>query len=221
MTSTAFSAPAVVLPKRYHPSLVILHWLIAVLVIITPMLASEGEGRRQPALVGGIPTIGFHMILGLTVLALLVIRLVVRYAIRRPQWATAGNAFFDFIGRWTHIGLYFFTFAVTITGLIFAVQTNRLAAVFGRATLGQAAPGIRQPGQLPSPGFRPGGEGGEGQGGFGGGVRAVGAFLFRAFHELSWKILLILIILHVGAALYHQFIRKDNLMGRMWFGSST
>ncbi|HCR72606.1 MAG TPA: hypothetical protein DIW23_14275 [Anaerolineae bacterium] len=27
-----------------------------------------------------------------------------------------------------------------------------------------------------------------------------------------------LVVLHTGAALYHQFIRKDNLIGRMWFG---
>ncbi len=130
MTSAASPAPAVVAPKRYHPAQVTLHWLIAILVFITPLLLAGGEGRRRAASIGGIPTIGFHMIFGLAVLALLIIRLVVRYAIRRPQWATAGNAFFDFVGRWTHIGLYFFTFAVTITGLIFAVQTNRLGAVF-------------------------------------------------------------------------------------------
>ncbi len=220
MTSAVSPAPVAAAPQRYHPLQVTLHWLIALLVFITPLLVAEGEGRRQPALVGGIPTIGFHMLFGLAVLALLLVRLIVRFAIRRPEWATAGNAFFDLIGRWTHIGLYFFTFAVTITGLIFAVQTNRLGAVLGRATFGQSGPAIRQPGQLPPPGFQPGGEGG-GEGGFRGGVRAVGAFLFRAFHELSWKILLVLIILHIGAALYHQFIRKDNLLGRMWFGSST
>jgi cytochrome b561 len=27
-----------------------------------------------------------------------------------------------------------------------------------------------------------------------------------------------LVFLHVGAALFHQFIRKDNLLARMWFG---
>jgi cytochrome b561 len=27
-----------------------------------------------------------------------------------------------------------------------------------------------------------------------------------------------LVALHVGAALFHQFIRKDNLLSRMWFG---
>ncbi len=214
------ATPAVAAPKRYHPALAVLHWLIAILVFITPLLVTEGEGRRQSAAAGGIPTIGFHMILGLTVLALLIIRLLVRWAIRRPQWATAGNAFFDLIGRWTHFGLYFFTFAVTITGLVFALQTNRLASVFASTSLGQLQPGAGQPGQFPPPGIQPGGEG-EGFRSFEGGVRAVGAFIFRGFHELSWKILLALIILHVGAALYHQYILKDNLMGRMWFGRST
>jgi cytochrome b561 len=31
-------------------------------------------------------------------------------------------------------------------------------------------------------------------------------------------VLIALIALHVGAAFYHQFIRKDNLLSRMWFG---
>ncbi|MFN3491081.1 MAG: cytochrome b, partial [Anaerolineales bacterium] len=34
---------------------------------------------------------------------------------------------------------------------------------------------------------------------------------------LSWA-LLALVLLHVGAAFYHQFVRKDNLIARMWFG---
>jgi cytochrome b561 len=220
--TTASPAPQIALPKRYHPAQVILHWLIAALIFITPLLVAEGErGTQSPAL-GGIPVIGFHMLFGIAVLALLVVRLIVRWAIRRPEWATTGSALLDWVGKLTHLGLYFFTFAVTITGLIFALQTNRLAAVFGGATAAQFPPGIRQPGQFPPPGIRPGGQGSPGfEGGFGDGLRAAGRFVFRAFHELSWKILLALIILHVGAALYHQFIRKDNLLGRMWFGSST
>ncbi len=31
-------------------------------------------------------------------------------------------------------------------------------------------------------------------------------------------ILIALIAMHAGAAFYHQFIRKDNLLSRMWFG---
>lgn len=40
----------------------------------------------------------------------------------------------------------------------------------------------------------------------------------RIGHGLISWILLVLVLLHVGAALFHQFIRKDNLLSRMWFG---
>ena len=40
----------------------------------------------------------------------------------------------------------------------------------------------------------------------------------RAGHGITFSILFLLILLHIGAALYHQFFRKDNLFGRMWFG---
>lgn len=39
----------------------------------------------------------------------------------------------------------------------------------------------------------------------------------RLGHGLTSRILLGLIGLHIAAALYHQFIRKDNLLARMWF----
>ncbi|HXF84860.1 MAG TPA: cytochrome b/b6 domain-containing protein [Anaerolineales bacterium] len=40
----------------------------------------------------------------------------------------------------------------------------------------------------------------------------------RLGHGLISTLLILLIVLHIGAALYHQFIRKDNLLARMWFG---
>lgn len=40
----------------------------------------------------------------------------------------------------------------------------------------------------------------------------------RIGHGLVAWSLLALIGLHVGAALFHQFIKKDNLLARMWFG---
>ena len=32
------------------------------------------------------------------------------------------------------------------------------------------------------------------------------------------KLLMALIALHLAAALYHQFVLKDGLLARMWFG---
>ena len=47
-------------------------------------------------------------------------------------------------------------------------------------------------------------------------VRRVG--FIGEIHQLGWIMVMGLLLLHVGAALYHQFIIKDNLMARMWYG---
>ncbi|MFN8399466.1 MAG: cytochrome b/b6 domain-containing protein [Anaerolineales bacterium] len=47
---------------------------------------------------------------------------------------------------------------------------------------------------------------------------SVMAYAEWARHSLFSYILAALVVLHVGAALYHQFIRKDNLLSRMWYG---
>jgi cytochrome b561 len=40
----------------------------------------------------------------------------------------------------------------------------------------------------------------------------------RNGHGLVSWLLLALVALHFGAAMFHQFIKKDNLLARMWFG---
>jgi cytochrome b561 len=212
-------------PKRYHPALVALHWLIAILIFGAFFLAHGNEGERERFRPGqgnfrpqgsqpgnfpqqgsddgapaqGFPqggqnifsAIGIHMIVGLAVLVLLVIRLLLRWTTKHPEWASAGNKFFDWVGNLTHIGLYILTFAMVITGIVLADQRGILARTFGI-------------GSTPTPGsFRRGG------------------FSLGFFHGGIWTLLILLIALHVGATLYHQFILKDNLMGRMWFGKTT
>jgi cytochrome b561 len=224
MTTEKILAPAGnPAPRRYHPALVALHWAVALLIFITAYLAlgGAGEGRRQAGLtIAGLPVLGIHMILGLTVLVLLIARLVIRWRTQRPQWASAGSSLLDKIGVFTHWGLYLFTFAITITGLILALQTNRLSRVFNLPSAARTGSsftsGQSQPGQFPPSGqFRPGqfpSGGSEGR------FERGGGFFLGAFHGLSWTLLLLLILLHVGASLYHQFLRRDGLLSRMWFG---
>lgn len=40
----------------------------------------------------------------------------------------------------------------------------------------------------------------------------------RLAHGLMSRLLLLLLAVHIGAALYHQFVRKDRLLGRMGLG---
>ena len=42
----------------------------------------------------------------------------------------------------------------------------------------------------------------------------------RLVHGLASKLMIALFAAHVGAALYHQFIRRDRLLGRMGIGRS-
>jgi len=233
MTSQSMTAePASVVsaeakPKRYHPALVVLHWLIALLIFGTVLLVQENEGGEGPRRnfpqqglqqgspppqgfdsdeapqgfpQGGFPqeggssvlsNTGIHMIIGFTILALLVIRLIVRWTTKHPDWATAGNKFFDWVGVLTHWGLYLLTFGMVITGIILADSRGILARTFGI-------------GSTPTPGSF---------------VR--GGFNLGFFHGGIWALLLLLIVLHIGASLYHQFILKDNLLGRMWFGKRS
>jgi cytochrome b561 len=192
--STNVPATTTPKPKRYSPVLVSLHWIIAILILSTVLLANEGEGRGEGgggATIAGIPPIGVHMILGVAILVLLIIRFIVRWRTQHPDWATTGNRFLDKVGEITHWALYLFTFGMTITGISLAMRGNRLARTFGLAS---AAP-LGQ--------FRPRG------------------FSIGMFHGAIWFFLLLLILLHIGAAFYHQFILKDNLLGRMWYGNQT
>lgn len=43
-------------------------------------------------------------------------------------------------------------------------------------------------------------------------------FAARMLHGFIAPVLFLLILLHVGAAFYHQLALKDNLLARMWYG---
>ena len=45
------------------------------------------------------------------------------------------------------------------------------------------------------------------------------ALVPRLVHGLAARLMLVLLALHVGAALYHQFIRRDRLLARMGIGA--
>jgi cytochrome b561 len=229
-------------PKHYHPLLVTLHWLIVLLVFTNLYL---GLFVLEPQLRGGgafrIPDsiLAVHMGVGIAILVLIVVRFFVRTGTKKPAPATTGKKFFDVLARLVHYALYFFVFATTVIGLVFAIQTNRLQRAFlgGGGSRFENGPGgnfggFPTPGPgTPRPSFggggnnnQPGGNPGfqgngsrPGRPGFPGG-RTNFAFFLLPLHLDIAVLLLFLIGFHILAALYHQFIRKDHLIGSMWFG---
>ena len=231
------------IPKRYHPVLVTLHWLVALLVFTD---LSIGYFYIRPILMGergGVPGtdlfLKIHMAAGLLILVLIVIRFIVRLSTRKPAPANAGFKILNWIARPVHYALYFFVFVMTIVGLLLSLQTNRLQVAFLGATGGPGAgfprPGLGTPGAFPqpgpgtpfpnfngapdssrTPGFPPPG----GRPGFSGRRGFNLSFLLLPIHLYISMILIALLTLHILAACYHQFIRKDHLLSRMWYGQS-
>ena len=40
----------------------------------------------------------------------------------------------------------------------------------------------------------------------------------RIPHEIGGKLIIALLVIHVGAAIHHHFVKRDGLLDRMWYG---
>jgi cytochrome b561 len=201
------------LPKRYHPVHVTLHWLIALGVFFNLYLGifvfsqrGRGSFQLQP----------IHIAVGIAILVLLLVRLVMRFTVKRPADATAGHKLLDFLAKVVHYGLYLTVLTVTVLGVVFTAQNGELQSAFtgSRPEFNGPQPGFNgsQPGFTPpAPGEFQGRPSGRPPGGFGSPLRMI--------HGLVAYLLALLVGIHILAALYHQFIRRDNLFARMWYGS--
>jgi len=172
--------------SRYHPLLVALHWLLAALV-----LAMLGAGffllaampNTDPQKIG---ILLIHMSTGMLILALMIIRLIVRMSTARPADATTGHRAADRIAPLTHYGFYVLVVLMAGSGLATAILAGLNRSVFQ---------GTGEP--LPSS------------------FAIYPTFVAHGYFAL---VFVGLIILHLVAALYHQFLLKDGLLRRMWFG---
>ena len=174
------------LVTRYHPLLVGLHWLLAVMIIgVLPFgfLVLAPMPNTDPS---KILLLMLHMAGGLFIFGLMTLRFVVRMSTARPPPQTIGNETADKLAPVTHYGFYVLVLLMVVTGLSTAIIAGLYKSVVLRT--GDALPAD-----------------------FG---------VLRTFqaHGLLAFILTLFILLHIAAALYHQFVRHDGLLRRMWFG---
>ena len=171
---------------RYHPALVALHWLMAILILMGLFFGKvvlSAMDNADPAKAEGL---GGHMTVGLLVGALLVIRLIIRLTSENPPHAQTGNALLDRLGAATHWVFYILVALMVLSGLATALSAGLFPIAFG---------GTGDP--LPED---------------------LGELAPRLAHGLVSNLLILLVVLHVVAALYHQFFLRDGLFRRMWFG---
>ena len=169
--------------KRYHGSLIALHWVLALLVLVELALGSTFLIHTANDVPEKLMALRNHMVAGILILILTVIRLLVRLKTTHPAPAYGEHAWLNRFTELGHYALYLLPLVMSISGLVIAAQTDLPRVVFE---------GL---GQLPT---------------------NFDGLAARAVHGIAATLLILFVVGHVLAALYHQFIRKDGLLGRMW-----
>ena len=170
-------------PQHDTRTAVALHWLIAALVFAAVFMGwTMTEMAISPA---RLKTYNYHQWVGVTVLALALLRLVWRLTHRAPP--------LEKMPRWqqlvAHAGhglLYVLMLAVPVSGWIYSNATGYRVVYLGK---------------LPLPDLV-------------GRDKAL-AERWHEVHEVLATVLVVLVALHVLAALQHHFLHKDNTLRRM------
>jgi cytochrome b561 len=169
--------------KHYHPLQVTLHWLVVFLIFAAFVIGKSMSGQPNDA--AKLTPLASHMTVGIITLLVIVFRFVMRMRLPKPEHVTAGNPFFDWIGKMVHYALYLLVFLMAVSGLSLSMQAGLAPVVFGGS------------GILPADFYD---------------------FAARMLHGFIAPALVLTVLLHVGAAFYHQIVLKDNLLARMWYG---
>lgn len=168
--------------QRYSGGAILLHWLIA--------LALAGQmalGFAMPKDASGFELYQLHKSIGVTILALSVLRLGWRWRMGGTRPPPAERGFTGWLASAVHAGFYVVMIALPLTGwaLVSTAEIKVPTVLFGVVPL----PHLPLPDGL-----------GE---------------LFEESHELLAWGGIALFVLHVVGALRHQFLMKDRLLARM------
>ena len=115
--------------ERYHPALVVLHWLLGGLIVLGLLMGTfslEDLPNSDPTKLDGLRG---HMINGAVIGCLMVVRLILRVRTQRPPPVATGMAWADAVGPWSHRALYGLVFAMVASGIALAVNADLVSIV--------------------------------------------------------------------------------------------
>jgi cytochrome b561 len=172
-------------PSRYGLVASALHWTIVIGVIAQYVLAEAGEGSDDAAS-GALDAMNLHMSIGVTLLALALVRAAWRFVDPAPVFPERMERYESMLARGVHVLFYVVLLALPISGWLLATLEGESLRFFGLFDL---------------PAFT--------------GVTAASEETIEEVHEVLFNILFGLALLHVAAALKHRFIDHDDVLQRM------
>jgi len=184
---------------RYGAVAMTLHWLIALLIIgnlCSGFLLAHILGDDHP---WKFDLIQIHKSMGLTVLMLSLLRLVWRLANSIPLLPPGMSLPLRIAARGTHYLFYFLIIAIPLAGWAWASSSPRGIPTYYFW--------LFQWPNIPFLADEPHA------------MKVANSQMYHSYHAYLAYSAAILLLLHIGAALYHHLFRGDEVLKRMWPGT--
>jgi len=117
--------------SRYHPLLVVLHWLLAVLVVAALTLGALVMAKLPNSDPMKLEALRSHMFGGALILTLMLVRLFVRTRTAHPPVATTGSSLLDKVAWASHRLFYVLITGMVASGAIMVFQTGLFEIAYG------------------------------------------------------------------------------------------
>ena len=169
------------MPTQYNRLAVLLHWLLAIFLMLLLFAGSQmlvTLDNSDPEKIGALQG---HATFGVLVGVLTLVRLINILLRGKPASAYPTGTSMALVTSLAHKLLYVLVLAVVGSGIAMGVAVDLGAVISGAASLPES-------------------------------FHHLGA---RGAHGILTKLLALAMLGHILAALYHQFIKKDNLLQRM------
>jgi len=179
------------IPSRYAPATRWLHWIIFAFVLLAYVAINLADVFPHGSS-ARVNVKAMHFLAGIVVLLLALPRLAVRFAHAAPLISPPLDRFSRLLSKITHIVLYLFLVVQPIMGIITLQIGGKPIVIFGVTVL----PAL-----------------------FGPGNKALSE-QWEDIHGTVGTVFYYVIGLHILAALWHHFVRKDNTLQRMLPGKA-
>jgi cytochrome b561 len=168
---------------RYGAVAQLFHWVIVVLIVTQFVLAKRADGLSPVAKIGVLAT---HKSVGITILALAVLRLAWRLFNPVPQAPATTPRWQTRAAKVSHFLLYALLFIQPVLGWLMSSARSFSVSYFGLFTL----PDFIEPN------------------------RAAYERLHDLHEAMAWTLAAVALI-HIAAALKHHFLDRDDVLRRM------
>ncbi|WHZ19690.1 MAG: Cytochrome B561 [Rhodanobacteraceae bacterium] len=164
------------------------HWSIALLILVQAVIGlTMTDMALSPA---KLRVFALHKSIGMTILALVLLRIAWRLSERRPADPPAMPRWQVRAARAMHLALYVLILAIPLSGWWFNSASNAPLVWFGLIDIPSLTGGY-------DPVWKP---------------RAL------LVHQTLFWLLVVLLVGHVGAALWHHFRQRDDVLRKMVVG---